>query len=478
MIPAIWYAGQPIGLTLGVLLAVIWKYIVASLLAGFSTLLIIRAITPLFAAPGAVGAAVRIGAVSVVLGVLYLSVIVLLHRSLKPIYQMFRLLHEMTEWRRPSNRYAAIGRTVDIISGNVDVRGPYVEHKSGSKPLVSILIPAYNAEDRISETMHSALAQNWDPKEIIVVDDGSDDRTLDVARGFESKSVVIVSQKHQGASAARNKAFMLSHGDYIQWLDADDLLAPEKIARQMEAVRECNDKRTLFSSAWGQFWHRPERAKFVPSALWNDLSRPDFLLRKIGQNLFMQTGTWLVSRELTEAAGPWSTDLSVDDDGEYFCRVLLASNGVRFVSQAKVYYRYSGTSGLAYIGSSRSKQESMWRSMKLHIKYLKTLEDSERVRQACLTYLHNNLVYFYPERPELVEQIRQKAAECRGQVDLPMLSWKFSWLQPLLGWNVAKKAQLLVPHLKWRLVCFWEKICPPIGGRKKQLERGTLIQPG
>jgi hypothetical protein len=120
----------------------------------------------------------------------------------------------------------------------------------------------------------------------------------------------------------------------------------------------------------------------------------------------------------------------------------------------------------------------MWRSMKLHINYLKTLEDSERVRQACLTYLHNNLVYFYPERPELVEQIRQKAAECRGQVDLPMLSWKFSWLQPLLGWNVAKKAQLLVPHLKWRLVCFWEKICPPIGGRKKQLERGTLIQPG
>lgn len=116
MIPAIWYAGQPIGLTLGVLRATIWKYIVASLLAGFSTVLIIRAIPPLFAAPGAVGAAVRIGAVSLVLGVLYLSAIVLLHRSLKPIYQMFRLLREMTGWRRPSNRYAASGRAVDIIS--------------------------------------------------------------------------------------------------------------------------------------------------------------------------------------------------------------------------------------------------------------------------------------------------------------------------------------------------------------------------
>jgi PST family polysaccharide transporter len=116
MIPAIWYAGQPIGLTLGGLLAAIWRYIVASLLAGFSTVLIIRAIPPLFAAPGTVGAAVRIGAVSLVLGVLYLSTIVLLHRSLKPIYQMFRLLREMTGWRRPSNRYAASGRAVDIIS--------------------------------------------------------------------------------------------------------------------------------------------------------------------------------------------------------------------------------------------------------------------------------------------------------------------------------------------------------------------------
>jgi len=57
---------------------------------------------------------------------------------------------------------------------------------------------------------------------------------------------------------------------------------------------------------------------------------------QLGQNLYMQTATWLVSRELTEAAGPWDTRLLGDDDGEYFCRVLLASNGVRFVPEAKV----------------------------------------------------------------------------------------------------------------------------------------------
>ena len=106
------------------------------------------------------------------------------------------------------------------------------------KPLVSILIPAYNAEEWIADTIQSAIAQTWPRKEIIVVDDGSRDRTAEVARRFASKEVAVVSTENQGAAAARNHALQLSQGDYIQWLDADDLLAPDKIERQLAALRE------------------------------------------------------------------------------------------------------------------------------------------------------------------------------------------------------------------------------------------------
>src|SRR5438093_3355190 len=106
------------------------------------------------------------------------------------------------------------------------------------KPLVSILIPAYNAERWIAETMRSALRQTWPNKEILVVDDGSTDQTLRIARQFPSKAISVVSQKNQGAAAARNKAFDLCQGDYVQWLDADDLLSPDKIAKQMEAAEQ------------------------------------------------------------------------------------------------------------------------------------------------------------------------------------------------------------------------------------------------
>src|ERR1700745_2003056 len=99
------------------------------------------------------------------------------------------------------------------------------------KQLVSILIPAYNAEAWIADTIKSALEQTWSRKEIIVVDDGSTDQTLAVARQFASNEVAVVTHENQGAAATRNHAFSLSQGNYIQWLDADDLLSPDKVEK-------------------------------------------------------------------------------------------------------------------------------------------------------------------------------------------------------------------------------------------------------
>ena len=249
------------------------------------------------------------------------------------------------------------------------------------KPLVSILIPAYNAENLIAHTLQSAIAQTWQRKEIIVVNDGSTDGTAEVVKRFCSKEITLVSTENQGLSAAVNLAYQLSQGDYIQELDADDLLAPDKIERQLAAKREDDSKRLLLSAPWGYFYFRTHRARFVPNSLWHDLSPVEWLLRKMGENLHMQNATWLVSRELAEAAGPWDTRLHYDQDGEYFTRVLLASEGTRFVPDAKVFYRASNSSRISYIGNSDKKKDSLVLSMKLHIQYLRSLENSERVRK-------------------------------------------------------------------------------------------------
>jgi len=325
------------------------------------------------------------------------------------------------------------------------------------KQLVSILIPAYNAEAWIADTIKSALGQTWPHKEIIVVDDGSTDQTFAIARQFASKDVAVVTHENQGAASTRNHALSLSQGDYIQWLDADDLLAPDKVAKQMEVMDQIRDARALLSSEWGYFAYRSDRAEFSPTSLWCDLPPVEWLLRKLGENLHMQTATWLTSRELTGAAGAWDIRLLSDDDGEYFCRVLLASNGVRFVPGAKVYYRITPSSRLSHVGMSDRKIYALLLSMQLHVKYIRSLEESDRVRAACMTYLQNWLFYFYPERPDFVKELENLAASLGHQLETPRLRWKYAWIRPLFGWGPAKYAQLALPQLKVSLMRSWDK---------------------
>jgi glycosyltransferase involved in cell wall biosynthesis len=207
-------------------------------------------------------------------------------------------------------------------------------------PLISVLIPAYNAEGRLGQAIESALAQSWPRKEVIVVDDGSSDGTLDVAGSFSTNpGVQVISQENAGAANARNRALAAAQGDYIQWLDADDLLHPHKIRLQMESQTETLEPRILFTSAWGSFYYCVSRARYRPDGLWKTLGPIEWLLRKFSRNLWMNPACWLVSRELTEAAGLWDERLVRDNDGEYLCRLVCNASQVRFVPEARCYYR-------------------------------------------------------------------------------------------------------------------------------------------
>jgi glycosyltransferase involved in cell wall biosynthesis len=334
------------------------------------------------------------------------------------------------------------------------------------QPLVSILIPAYNAQATIADTLKSALGQTWVRKEIIVIDDGATDRTLSIVRQFPAASLTVFTQKNRGAAAARNQALAMSKGDYIQWLDADDLLAPDKIETQMKLVDHASAKRPLLSSAWGSFNYRVAKARFSPTPLWCSLSPVQWLLYKLRYNLYMMPASWLISRELTTAAGPWDTRLSLDDDGEYFCRILMASDGVLFSPEAKSYYRHSSFSSLSHVDHSDRKLESLFLSLQMHMDYLLSLEDSARTRSACVKYLQRWLIHFYPARLDLVMQLELLATRLGRRLEHPDLRWKYVWLQRSFGWEFAKRAQVFLPKAKHTLLRTWDKTLHRIEKRK------------
>lgn len=324
-------------------------------------------------------------------------------------------------------------------------------------PLVSILIPAYNAGAWIRDTIESALQQTWQRKEVVIVDDGSSDETLAIAKSYASANVIVVTQPNQGAAATRNRAYSICQGDYVQWLDADDLLCQTKIDLQMKALNRGRGKRTLLSGPHGTFYYRRKSASFVPSPLWHDLSPQEWLIRKMSKSCHLQTATWLVSREISEAAGPWDTRLLGDDDGEYFCRVLLASDSIVFVPSARVYYRSVGDNRLSYIGKSDKKLEAQFMSMRLHIGYLRSLEDSERTRRACITYLQKYMFDFCPERPDIVAEMEHLARELGGKLEPPQSLRKYAWIQRLFGWPAAKRAHFFFPRVKHSAIKAWDR---------------------
>ena len=325
------------------------------------------------------------------------------------------------------------------------------------KPLVSILIPAYNAEKWIGETIKSAIDQRWLKKEIIIVNDGSSDNTLKITKEFESRYLKVISQENRGASAARNVALQHAQGDYIQWLDADDLLASDKISRQLEVIGWIDKSLTLLSSPHGLFYWRWEKASFISNSLWQDLTPLDYMIKYFSENLWMNPAAWLVSRRITEKAGSWDERLSLNDDGEYFCRAVAASERIKFVPDAKCYYRRSGFNQLSK-STDEKACKSMLLSLTLSIRYLRMLEDSERTRRACLIALQNCLPYFYPEKTELVERMSTIAFQLGGALQAPTYSWKFNLIRLLFGWKRGKKIMTILRNMKLQLAVNYDEM--------------------
>src|SRR5258705_322592 len=125
--------------------------------------------------------------------------------------------------------------------------------------LVSILIPCYNAERWIAQAIESALSQTWAAKEIIVVDDGSTDRSLQIIQGFEGR-IRWETGPNAGGGSTRNRLLELAKGEWLQYLDADDCLLESKVAQQMEAVARLPALDLIFGPATLEHW-TPQAAR-------------------------------------------------------------------------------------------------------------------------------------------------------------------------------------------------------------------------
>lgn len=313
------------------------------------------------------------------------------------------------------------------------------------QPLVSILIPAYNAERWIADAINSVLAQTWQNTEVIVVDDGSVDDTLTIAEKFSSRHIKVLTQENRGASAARNSALRQAQGDFVQYLDADDLLAPDKIEHQLRLLLEL-DTGFIASGAWARFYESPAGARFNPELVWGDYSPIDWLICAWEGGGMMSPAAWLLPRKVIDTAGTWDESLSLNDDGEYFCRVILASEGVRFCPEAKSFYR-SGIDNSLSARRTRAAHCSALRSCELCSDYLLAEEDTERTRRACAALFERFIYETDASMSDLVERADHKARMLGGG-RVKIGGSLYRALYKTVGGNLTKRAQRVYSSLK------------------------------
>ena len=199
--------------------------------------------------------------------------------------------------------------------------------------MVSILIPCYNAERFVGEAIESALAQSWATKEVVVVDDGSTDGSLEVIRSFGDR-IRYETGPNRGGNAARNRLLEMAEGEWLQYLDADDFLLPDKIERQMLFLQEHPDVDVVYSpslmlyeqegAARQEVLPIPEpRDPWALLALWK----------------LPQTGSPLWRREAVREVGAWTEEQPVCQEHELYLRLLKAGKRFAYDDEGGSVYR-------------------------------------------------------------------------------------------------------------------------------------------
>jgi glycosyltransferase involved in cell wall biosynthesis len=191
---------------------------------------------------------------------------------------------------------------------------------------ISVIIPVYNGGRFLAEAIESVLAQDLVPNEILVVDDGSTDDSLAVAQGFEPR-ICIVSQSNAGVAAARNTGLDHASGEFVAFLDADDLMLPRRLAAQAAAMALPSQPDVVLSAHW-LFRH-------------GEVSRPTHDPMDVRQH--MRSGpvpsTAFVRRSAFSAYGRFSVEQRVGDFIEWLSRAVAMGCGIETLPEPLVLRR-------------------------------------------------------------------------------------------------------------------------------------------
>ena len=318
-------------------------------------------------------------------------------------------------------------------------------------PLVSVVIPAYNADPWVDGTLASVLVQTHGHLEVIAVDDGSTDGTVGRLRACSDPRLRVIEQANAGACAARNRGLAEAAGDFVQFLDADDLLSPDKIERQVARLQASPAgclavSGTVYFDDGTDPWTQTGDAGYPaldsddPVQWLVDLWTPGPGYGP-GRWGMVPLHAWLLPRSAVDRAGPWDPTLAQDQDGEYMTRVLLAGAGVRWEPEGWAYYRKFGRAGSVSSGRSARHLAGRLRAVDSKARQVipRTTAANRAQAAAALARQYRDVAFHaYPEHPALSQEAEWKAARLGGSDMTFFDGQRLSPVERWAGWKAAR----------------------------------------
>jgi|26BtaG_2_1085354.scaffolds.fasta_scaffold00518_4 glycosyltransferase involved in cell wall biosynthesis len=306
--------------------------------------------------------------------------------------------------------------------------------------LVSVIIPMYNGAEFINETLDSVLGQSYKNIEVIVIDDHSTDNGFELVNNINTPNLIIVKNSGKGACAARNYGFELSKGEYIQYLDADDLLSANKIEEQLKLAKLYNVSH-IYSCGFVRFSDNIDELVWQRQYVDKDYDNPKMWLLDSWKGKGMGAiHNWLIPRDLIELAGPWDEELLINQDGEFISRVLFNARGVKFTENVQVYYRSGIPNSITQNRSfSKEKAASILRS---YVSYKETSikHNSLELMKVGLGYNFLFFIYQYSAHfPELTDKAKKEFYNLGFNKMWPVGGRNFKKLSTVIGFERALK---------------------------------------
>ncbi|AFY74469.1 glycosyl transferase [Synechococcus sp. PCC 7502] len=239
-------------------------------------------------------------------------------------------------------------------------------------PKVSILIPCYNADRWIAQAIESALNQTYLNKEVIVVDDGSTDHSLEIIKSFGDK-IRWETGANKGGNVTRNRLLELSTGEWLQYLDADDYLLPDKVAQQINFLKTVPSVDIIFSPSLLEYWESEiVKQEILPIPEPHD---PWILLARW---YLPQTGSPLWRKQAITDVGGWKVNQPCCQEHELYLRLLIAGKKFEYFSEADSVYRQWSESTVC----KRDKSETHRQLLAIQDKIEQHLKDINQLTQS------------------------------------------------------------------------------------------------